>query len=123
MSNLFLAIPKLDASWIDLSVGEAHIVRDALFNTLDLNRSQNKPMIDLHTFNKCEYQPPTGYQPLVKFLENKYQAPIVITNGAKNALGAVFYALHKMNKPILGMRKVNWALIPPLVQTHNLIPN
>src|SRR5271165_7058946 len=120
MSNLLLAIPKLDPSWIDLSVGEAHIVRDALFTTLDLYRSQNQLSVNLYSNNKCEYQPPTGYPPLVKFLEDKHRAPVVITNGAKQGLGAVSYALHKMGKKKLAMKCPWWALIPPLVKAHGL---
>ena len=120
MSNLLLAIPKLDPSWIDLSVGEAHIVRHALFNTLDLYRSQSALSVDLYSNNKCEYQPPTGYPPLVKFLEDKHQAPVVITNGAKQALGAVSYALNKMGKKRVALTNPFWALLPPIMKAHGL---
>jgi aspartate/methionine/tyrosine aminotransferase len=120
MSNLLLAIPKLSPDHIDLSVGEAHIVRHALFTTLDLYRSQNALSVDLYSNNKCEYQPPTGYSPLVKFLEDKHQAPVVITNGAKQALGATAYALHKMGKKTIGLHCPWWCLIPPLMQAHGM---
>lgn len=120
MSNLLLAIPKLDPSWIDLSVGEAHIVRHALFNTLDLYRSQSALSVDLYSNNKCEYQSPTGYPLLVKFLEDKHQAPVVITNGAKQALGAVSYALNKMGKKRVALTRPYWALLPPIMKAHGL---
>ena len=41
-------------------------------------------------------------------------------DGAKQALGAAFYALHKMGKRILGMRNPYWAAIPPLADMHGL---
>jgi aspartate/methionine/tyrosine aminotransferase len=120
MSNLLLAIPKLGEGWLDLSVGEAHIVRNALLTTLDLYRSQNQLSVDLYSNNKCEYQPPTGYPPLVKFLEDKHQAPVVITNGAKQAIGAVAYALNKMDKKRVALTRPVWPLIPPLLKAHGL---
>ena len=67
-----------------------------------------------------EYPTPTGYQPLVEFLEAKYKAPVIITNGAKQALGATCYALKRMGKKSIGMRNPYWALIPPLVQMHGM---
>jgi len=118
--NNFLVKNNFFDGTIDLAVGEARIVRDALFTTLDLYRSQNQLNIDLYSNNKCEYQQPTGYPPLVKFLENKYQAPVVICNGAKNCLGAVFYALNKLGKKKLGLSSPYWCLLPPIIQAHNL---
>lgn len=118
MSKILLAKPKLCSESIDLAVGEAHIVRDSLFNALSLDT--NVFCIDLSANHNCEYQDPTGYAPLVKYLEDKHQAPVVITNGAKQGLGSIFYALNKMGKKQLGLRNIYWALIPPLVEAHNL---
>lgn len=120
MSNLLLARPKLSTDYLDLSYGEAHIVRETLFRVLDLN--SNVFAIDLLANNKAEYQSPTGYAPLVKYLEDKHQAPIVISNGAKQALAASFYALHKMGKRKLGMTPIHWCLFPPIIRAHNLEP-
>jgi aspartate/methionine/tyrosine aminotransferase len=117
MSDILLANPKLPEGWIDFSVGEAHIIKEALFKACDLKRSH---LVHLTVDKKAEYPSPNGYAPLVKLLEDKYQAPVVVTNGAKQALGAAFYALHKMGKVKLGMRTPYWALIPPLAQMHGL---
>lgn len=73
-----------------------------------------------HPDHYWEYPNPTGYQPLVQMLEEKHGHPVIITNGAKQALGACFYALKKLGKQNLGMMEPYWALIPPLVEMHGL---
>ena len=117
MTDILLAKPKLPEGWIDFSVGEPHIVKEALFKSLGWAPFGG---CDLDDPKKSEYPPPNGYEPLVKLLEDKYQAPVIITNGAKQALGAAFYALRKMGKTKLGMRNPYWALIPPIANAHGL---
>jgi aspartate/methionine/tyrosine aminotransferase len=119
MSKILLAKPKLSDGWIDTSVGEAHIVRDALFKAFD---NFTLHMVDLATKHKSEYQDPAGFPPLVKFLEDKYQAPVVITNGAKQALSASFYVLQKLGKRKLGLHCPWWCLLPPLIEANGLEP-
>ena len=115
MSDMLLAKPILDADWIDLSVGEAHVVREAFLSTFDWLTH-----MELSAPHMYEYPLPTGYSPLVKLLEDKYQAPVIITNGAKNALGAVFHALKRMGKKHVGMKSPHWTLLPPLLKMHGL---
>jgi aspartate/methionine/tyrosine aminotransferase len=115
MSNLLLAKPELPDGWLDCSVGEPHIVRENLIKAFDLS-AYELPNIP-HMY---EYPMPNGYKPLVQLLEEKHKAPVIITNGAKQALGACFYALNQMNLQFLGMRKPYWALIPPLLKMHGL---
>jgi len=114
---MLLAKPKLPPDFIDVSVGEPYLIRDELLSTFQI---QN----DLKEFHLSDedmgYPNPKGYQPLVEFLENKHGAPVIITNGAKQALGAAFYALHRMNKETIGMRNPYWALIPQLAEMHDL---
>jgi|ERR1700722_824191 len=117
MSDKLLSKPKLPEGWIDFSVGEPHVVREKFVNTFGFDKSYFT-----YTTCKeaCEYPPPNGYEPLVKLLEEKHQAPVIITNGAKQALGASFYAMKKTGKSNLGMRSPFWALIPPLAEAHGL---
>ena len=115
MTDILLAKPKLPPDFIDVSVGEPHLVRDNLIKVFNLNNSLKS--IDVQ---EMAYPYSTGYQPLVKYLEDKHQAPVIITNGAKQALGAVFYALSKMNKTKVNMRRPYWALIPPLARMHGI---
>lgn len=115
MSDILLAKPTLPHDFIDVSVGEAYIIKSNLDKIFDLCPYDFD--IDIGAF---DYGQPSGYSPLVKFLEDKYGAPVVITNGAKNALGAVFYALKQLGKSYLGMRNPYWALIPPLATMHGL---
>ena len=117
MTDILLAKPNLPHQWLDWSVGEAHVVKEALFKTFDIKSSY---LVHLLPNKKSEYPPPAGYEPLVKLLEDKYQAPVIITNGAKQALGATFYALNKMGIAKLGMRTPYWALIPPIANAHGL---
>ena len=117
MSEILLAKPVLPPGFIDLSVGEPHVVRDILFEIFDMSQYQ-LPQVS----HMWEYPASTGYRPLIKLLEDKHQAPVLVTNGAKQALGASFYALQKMGKRTVGMRNPYWALIPPLVKMHGLEP-
>ena len=110
-----LAKPVLPPDWIDVSVGEPHIVREHLMDVFDIG-VYDLPKKD-HMY---EYPPPNGYKPLVQLLEEKHKKPVIITNGAKQALGACFYALHKMGKNKYTMRTPYWALIPPLATIHGL---
>ena len=115
MTNILLAKPTLPADFIDVSVGEAHVVREALLSVFDILAC------DLPKVNSIfEYQPPQGYKPLVQILENKYQAPVIITNGAKNALGACMFALQQMDNFNVYLPRPWWALLPPLIDMHGL---
>lgn len=115
MSDILLAKPKLPPDWIDVSVGEPHVVREVLMKHFSLDSYPQD-----HPDHYWEYPNPTGYQPLVQMLEEKHGHPVIITNGAKQALGACFYALKKLGKQNLGMMEPYWALIPPLVEMHGL---
>lgn len=107
--------PQLPSDWLDTSVGEPHVVRDALFETFDMKDWT------LPTPNHCwEYPCPLGHKPLVDLLEHKHGARVVITNGAKQALGGAFYALNQMGRTNVGMRTPYWGLIPPLLKMHGL---
>lgn len=102
---------KLSKDWIDLSIGEAEVVREALFSTIE------NPKID---FNESwDYPDPCGNKDLVSFLENKHQSKVVITNGGKQALAAICYILSKNNCKMIGMRSPYWILLPPLIKDHN----
>lgn len=117
MSNLLLTKPNLPEGFMDCSVGEPHIVRDILTSIFPIDEYV------LPQPEHCwEYPAPTGFQPLVKLLEDKHQAPVIITNGAKQGLGSTFHALKRMGKKKLGMRTPYWTLIPPLVKMHGLEP-
>jgi aspartate/methionine/tyrosine aminotransferase len=115
MSKILLAQPILKPGYIDLSVGEPHLIRDILLNEIDINKC-----IPKMEWNDFIYPSPCGYDKLVEFLEEKHQSRVIITNGAKQALGAAFYALNKMGFDTIGMRSPYWALIPPLAELHNL---
>lgn len=119
MEPLLVSKPKLPPDFIDLSVGEPYVVRDALIKTFDLQNNFFQMPTDLEDMS---YPHPSGYKPLVDYLEAVHGAPVIITNGAKQALGAVFYALYKMGKVNVSMRSPYWALIPPLAIMHNLSP-
>jgi aspartate/methionine/tyrosine aminotransferase len=115
MSDILLAKSNLDADVIDAAVGEAHIVRDTFLSIFDISG------FDLPPANKIwEYQEPQGYKPLIKLLEDRYQAPVIICNGAKQGLGSCFYALKQLGKSNLGVKMPYWALIPPLMEMHGL---
>lgn len=123
MTEILLAKPQLDSSWVDLSVGEATLVRNNLLTHFP--SLQDPSLLTLNSgvsMQDLEYQSPAGYPPLVELLEARHQAPVVITNGAKQGLAASFYALHKKDRPLLWMQPIHWALLPPLAIQHQLEP-
>ena len=115
MSDILLSKPVLPPGFIDVSVGEPHVVRDTILKVFDLSVYELSQVDHLY-----EYPSPIGYKPLIQLLEDKHHAPVIITNGAKQALGACFYALKKMGRKNLLMRTPYWALIPPLAEMHGL---
>ena len=117
MSDMLLAKPKLPPDWIDVSVGEPHLVRDNLIDIFQIKEEFRQVNV---ASSDMVYPYPTGYQPLVRHLEEKHGAPVIITNGAKQALGAVFYALKKLGYDQCAMKNPYWALIPPLAKMHGL---
>lgn len=95
----------LGPDWIDLSFGEPKVVMAALFR--QLNRFGDPfRMPTLHDLPKWEYQPAAGKPDLVEILEDKYDARVVVCNGAKQALAASLYSFKKH-----GVRSV-WYDIP-----------
>jgi hypothetical protein len=102
----------LTDQWIDAGPGEAYIVKNTLFSLFPDLKSHS---VNLSFNHKSDY-PFGGYRPLVEYLENKHNAPVVICNGAKQALAASFYALRKKGFKTLGARMPCWHLIPPLVK-------
>jgi aspartate/methionine/tyrosine aminotransferase len=116
MSDLTLAKQDLGPDWIEAAVGEPHIVRANLFEMFDIESLYPK-IID---YNQFEYTKPAGYDPLVKLLEEKHQAPVIISNGAKQAIGSLFFAIKKLGKKYIYMDTPWWSLFPPLIKMHGL---
>jgi len=114
MTDILLSKPNIPDDFIDVSVGEAHLVRDCF-----LKHYGQELYLKLDDLSGS-YPHPAGQKKLLTLLEEKYKYPVLITNGAKQALGAAFYALNKTGKSQVFMRKPYWALIPPLLRQHNL---
>lgn len=101
--------------WVDLAVGEAHVVRYAL-----------QLAFPPHLFNLedvvsgCDYQAPEGYMPLVEVLERRHGAHVVITSGAKQGLIGVFYALKKLRGGDLALRAPYWSQMPEAIRLGGL---
>ncbi len=115
MEDVLPTKPELPGGWQDASVGEPYIIRDALLNTFDMDSF--KIPVEEGFWN---YPTPGGYTPLVKLLEDKYQAPVVVTCGAKQGLAASMYAVSKLGYNKLALKKPYWCLIPPLADLNRL---
>lgn len=116
-SDILLATKKLPSGTIDAAIGEAHLIKNNFLNIFQVGS-------DLQNLNVRQsdmtYSYPAGYRPLVDYLENKHQAPVIITNGAKQALSSVFYCLKKNNKTSISSYSPFWCLLKPLAEIHNL---
>lgn len=99
---------------IDLRIGEARAIREITTSLFDLH--------NVHiTMKSCDWEYQSyGYQPLVKFLEEKHSAPVVITNGANQALHATMYALKQREFSNLGFRTPYWSRIPEIATNVGL---
>lgn len=106
-----LAKTELGEGWLDLSYGEPLIVREILKSFLDESIVQ---------YDLLGYPLATGYKPLTSFLEDKYNAKVVISNGAKQGLSAAFYALKKMNHKSIMLHKPFWSSTPFLIEKEGL---
>lgn len=95
---------------IDLRIGEVRTIRDITRKLFDLDNIplNMSPM-------EWEYHP-RGYKPLVDFLEDKYAAPVLITNGANQALHAAMYALKMRGCNNMGIRIPYWNRIPEIAK-------
>ncbi len=118
MDNMLLAKPELPDDVIDTSVGEPYEIRNLLLSTFDL--SDQYFSLPFAKEGIWGYPNPSGYKPLVSFLEDRYGAPVIVTNGAKQGLAAALYALKKMGKRKVGMRTPFWALLPPLIHMQGM---
>ena len=85
---------------------------DAIFNILPYDFKRIKGIF--------EYQEPKGYLPLVRLLEEKHKAPVVIFNGAKQALCGSFNSIKKIGKQKLGLRIPFWCLLKPIIEMNGL---
>lgn len=104
-----------DPDVIDCAIGEAELVRNNLFEQFDYGILRAPTYHDDYS-----YPSPNGFKPLVEMLEDKHNASVVITNGAKQAIGASMYCLHKLGYQTYSMRTPYWALIPPLGDMHGM---
>lgn len=112
--------PNLPEGFLDTAVGEPYVIRDALLNNFAINLNDHiLPYFDEGFWN---YPSPAGYTPLVKLLEDKYQAPVIVTNGAKQGLSACLYALSKLGHSRFELKKPYWCLIPPLAEVNSIVP-
>jgi len=93
-SNNTLRKVTLGPDWIDLSYGEPHIIMKCLYRQLNKFGSPFK-MPEINSMLNWTYQPANGNIEFVKFLEKKYDAKVVVCNGAKQALAASLHALSK----------------------------
>lgn len=105
----------MPAGWVDLAVGEAHVVRRAL----QLAYPQHLFNLE-NVADGCDYQAPEGYQRLVTLLEERYGQHVVITSGAKQGLLATFYALRKLGQTHITMRSPYWSQMPQAIQLGGL---
>lgn len=116
MNDILLAKANLPPDFIDCCVGEPHLIRDNLYANFDI--SSLTPTVSNQ--NIFEYTKPNGFDPLVKFLEDKHQAPVIISNGAKQCVGSLLYALKKNNRLNIGLTLPFWSLFKPLIEMHGL---
>lgn len=106
----------LGPDWIDLSFGEPKVVMQALFRQLNRFGDPFK-MPTLYDLPKWEYQPAAGKPDLVKILEDKYDAKVVVTNGAKQALAAAIFSFKRSGCRLLYFGKPYYPANPSIAES------
>lgn len=99
---------------IDLRLGEPRSICNITCELFDLSS------ISLNTRIKDWEYHITGYGPLIKLLEEKHGAPIIITNGANQGLHATIYALKHKEFSKVGFRLPYWNRIPNIIKYAGL---
>jgi aspartate/methionine/tyrosine aminotransferase len=113
--DFLFAKSKLPSGFVDLSIGENHLLRKAVIETYDLKS------LDLSNLpNIFEYASPYGYDPLIEELEDIYPGKVVIGSGAKHLLSAAFYAMRVTGRNKIHIQKPWWSSIPSLISRENL---
>ncbi len=110
----------LGPDWIDLSFGEPKVVMEALFRQLNRFGDPFK-MPTLYDLPKWEYQPAAGKPDLVKVLEEKYDAKVVVCNGAKQALAASLYSFKKSGISSVDFLSPYYPANPSIVESVGLV--
>lgn len=93
MSDAKLQKVILGPDWIDMSFGEPKVVASALYRQLNCVSTSFK-MPEIKDLRSWEYPPASGKPELVKLLEDRHGARVVVTSGGKQALDSALRALH-----------------------------
>lgn len=110
----------LGPDWIDLSFGEPKIVMNALYRQLNRFGDPFKMPV-MNDLLKWEYQPAAGKPDLVKILEEKYDAKVVVCNGAKQALACGLYSFAKAGIRSVHFETPFYPANPSLVESVGLV--
>lgn len=117
INNKKLQKVVLPPDTIDLSFGEPKIIREALMRQIDgkIDMPSTKDLAG------WEYQLASGKPDLASLLEKKYNAKVVVCNGAKQALSAAFYAMRKNGTDYIVYDKPYYPATPSLISLSGLV--
>lgn len=113
-SLMVLARKDLPPGWIDLSLGEPFLVQkrfDKHYGLLDIFKSR---------VPNVRYPHSEGDPELIDRLKERFPGNIIVTNGAKQALGAVFYSLKATNRARVGLPAPYWVSMPHIMAHEKL---
>lgn len=109
----------LGPDWIDLSFGEPLVVMQALYR--QINRFGNPlKMPEQSDLLNWQYQPAAGKPDLISLLEDKYNAKVVVCNGAKQALAATLHSFALAGQTTIFYEKPYYPANSSLVKSAGL---
>ena len=120
MSDAKLQKIILGPDWIDLSFGEPAVVMAALCRQLNRFGEPFK-MPNFRDINNWTYQPAAGKPDLVQILEEKYDARVVVCNGAKQALAAALYAFKQAGARSVAYSSPYYPANPSIAESVGLV--
>lgn len=118
---MLLVKTDLPDGFIDAAIGEPDIIGQHFMKIVAPKVSNVGFLSMLERPELRQYPYPAGHKDLVSILSERFKAPVVVCNGAKQALAASFYAVHRADQlKLIRFRSPYWALLPPLVESMDL---
>lgn len=114
-NDMILAKSPLPSGWIDMGIGEAAVVREALMSTFRSLKSWSPS----RKLSYC-YQEPRGLPRLVNLLHLEYGVPVTVTVGAKNGLFLVFKSMKRIGYKSIVSSSPYWTSFPAMAREAGL---
>jgi len=113
--NMILAKTNFGPDWIDLGLGEPTTILNSCHRYCN-SFGKSLKFFEQNDIDKLTYPLPQGMPELVSLLEKRHGGRVVVTNGAKQGISAVCYALKKNGVNKMAVHTPYWLATPTLIE-------